>query len=155
MESIYLKLLNINASAVPHEYSYSVNEYDGYIEEYEEPKRRGVVESIPLERDIIIYADKQETENIEELATAKVSFPIKNIDDYCDGDIYKDRPIAASFVMDIHAYQNLVNDGSCYFDIAHFGPHYDIVLYNGAVVMAFRENGKMRVIAGFKQEEAE
>ena len=159
MKSIYLELLklgNINDVMYP---IYTYDEYDEY-DDYEEKRSTAgeAVEAIPLKRDILAYGDDpQETVDIEDLKASIIhaNIPQDKLDKYIDGDIYYSYPVAASFLMSIHDYRFLVEAGVDQvgvLQIIHFDENVDYLFNDGIIVMAFIEGGKMRVVAGFREE---
>lgn len=159
MQSIYKTILAMNrpVNVVPmFDYGYE----DDYDYDYEEKPQLGngdIVEAIPLKRDMLIYGTDgdAEVENIEDLESAIIHYPVKKLDEYDDGDLYIHFPIAVKFSMDVHGYYKVVNSGAGQrgtLSIAHFGPHYDLLFDSGVIVSAFKNGDKMEVIAGFKQE---
>jgi hypothetical protein len=159
MQSIYKTLLAINKpiNIIPIGYDCE-DDCDDYCECGEEYCDNGdTMQAIPLKRDMLVFGAGKDadSENIENLESAMIHYPVKKLDEYDDGELYKEYPIAVSFTMDIHSYYNVVNSDAAHdgtLRITHFGPYFNTLFDKGVIVMAFKCGDKMDVIAGFKQE---
>lgn len=158
MQSIYKTILAINK---PTDIIVSCDYEDGYDDYYDYEEGHcdngDVTQALPIKRDMLVFGCGKDTysENIENVESAVVHYPIKKLNEYDDGELYKEYPIAVRFTMDIHSYYKVVNGGSAHngtLCITHFGPYFNTLFDEGVIVMASKCGDRMDIIAGFRRE---
>lgn len=155
MKSIYLELLGLADQQLEFSAINFGGIYDGDEDEYDEPEDNADSNLIflPLERTFLRIGDEEV--DVEDVQFSYVNFTFKDesLKKYDDGDLYKEFPIAVSFLMDRGDYmRHLRGLSSEDLSLVSYSNGACHSYEDGIEVMDISAGSSVRIIMGFAKE---
>lgn len=157
MKSIYLELLNLSGDQM----AFQAINFDGFYpdedDDYEEPEEDDTVDDnllfLPLERTFLCVGEEQF--DVSDLQFAYMNFTLKDrtLEKYDDGDLYKEYPIAVSFLMDRADYMRILPKLSTEdLSVASYTNGTSHSFEDGVEIMDIGAGDSVRIVMGFAKE---